>query len=117
MCENYTLCVRSVDRRSGANASDYAVELPQIPKGTYRATFRMSADNTVCQEVRVKWSITNSFDTSSLGYSTAMCVTYDGMGVLYVTDPSTTLHVAILDASTGAYYDNEHQLLIHLEKQ
>jgi hypothetical protein len=77
----------------------------------------MSADNTVVQEVRVRWGITNAFDTSSLGYSTALTCTYDGIGVLYITDPPSTMDVQVYEADSGALYDSEHQILIHLEKQ
>jgi hypothetical protein len=116
MCDNFTLCVRSKDRTAG-NASDYSVKIPALPKGLYKATFRMSADNTIVQEVRVRWGITNAFDTSSLGYVSALTCTYDGEGQLYTTDPPSSMDVQVYDAGTGALYDSEHQILIHLEKQ
>ena len=69
------------------------------------------------QEVRVNWSVTGHFDTGSSGYATALCCTYDGVGVLYVQDPGTTIQVQVVDANTGTLYDSEHVLLVHLEKQ
>ena len=117
MCgENYTLCVRSINRSVG-NASDYSVTVPKIPKGLYRATFSMASDNTVIQEVRVRWNVTNNFDTGNLGYATALTMSYDGTGVLYVTDPGNTIDVQVYDTHSGALYEQEHQILIHLEKQ
>jgi hypothetical protein len=117
MCDHYTLCVRSSFRYSAAAASDYSVSVPAIPKGLYKATFRMSAANTVVQEVRIRWSVTNNFDTGDMGYATALTCTYDGQGVLYITNPGTTMDIQIRDAHTGAAYDAEHVILIHLEKQ
>jgi hypothetical protein len=118
MCgsENYTLCIRSVNRVAG-NASDYSVTVPKIPKGLYKTTFSMAADNTVVQEVRVRWNVTNYFDTSSYGYATALTVSYDAKGVLYITDPGSTIDIQIYDTHSGALYDQEHQILVHLEKQ
>ncbi len=119
MADNCVLCLRSTSRVSGANASDYSAQVPAIPRGLYKCTFRMSADNTVVQEVRVRWSgaVTNYYDTAGLGYRTALTCTYDGEGVLYVTNPGTSLDVQVRDAHTGALYDSEHIILIHLEKQ
>jgi hypothetical protein len=118
MCvDSYTLCVRSRARISGVNASDYSCAVPAIPKGLYKATFRTSSDNTVIHEVRVRWNVSNSFDTAYTGYSTALTCTYDGVGVLYITDPPSTIDVQVLDAESGTPYNAEHVLLIHLEKQ
>jgi hypothetical protein len=117
MCEHsYTLCVRSRARTSGVNASDYSCSVPAIPKGLYKATFRTSSDNTIVQEFRVRWNVSNAFDTQYTGYSTALTCTYDGLGVLYVTDPPSTIDVQVVDAESGAAYDSEHVLLIHLER-
>jgi hypothetical protein len=115
MCSNYTLCVRSQSRWAG-NASEYSVTVPQIPKGLYKATFSMAADNTVIQELRVRWGQTNSFDTESIGYVTVLTLSYDAQNCIYVTNPPNSMDVQVLDSQTGALYDNEHQILIHLER-
>ena len=118
MCgEKYTLCIRSINRCSGNNASDYSVTVPKIPQGIYKATFSMAGDNTVVQEVRVRWNVTNNYDTASFGYATALTLSYDGKGILYVTDPGSTIDVQVYDTDSGALYDQEHQILLHLEKQ
>eukprot|EP00953_Heterococcus_sp_UTEX-ZZ885_P030888 16276-Heterococcus_DN1.PRE.3 len=77
----------------------------------------MAGDNTVVQEVRVRWGVTNNFDTASYGYATEITLSYDGKGVLYVTNPGTTIDVQVYDTDSGALYNQEHQILIHLEKQ
>lgn len=115
--KNFTLCVRSEDRQTGGSAADYSVSIPQIERGLYKCTFRLSADNTVVQELRVNWTVTGYFDTSHTGYATALTCTYDGVGVLYIQDPDTTLQVQMVDVNTGALFEEEHVLLIHMEKQ
>ena len=117
----FTVAIHSKDRLTG-NPSVFTYALSSaLPRGNYKATFRITSNEDQQCELLIRWpGMKQQFSANAVeGFTTVLVFDlYGGTGVAYFQDPGQNIEVGFVDSATRQPLANyaESTILVHFEK-
>jgi hypothetical protein len=116
---NFVVCLKSAARVSGSS-NNYTLQLPALPRGSYKATFTIDTNQSSDTELAIQWpGVDNYYEAGNRDPFKTVCTfgTRASAGILYIQDPGTEVQVQFRQTGTAATAATigETDVFVHFE--